>query len=79
MYDVILRVTGISRGVQGSTGEYRGYSVKVLLLSHLGSHCRQVVVLASSWKPGPESLERMMSLGDPKIRLHSTICRSRGS
>jgi len=39
----------------------------------------QVVVRVSSWKPGSESLERMMSLGDPKIRLHSTIWRSRGS
>jgi len=44
-----------------------------------GSHCCQVVVRASSWNPGSESLERIMSLGDPKIRLHSTICRSRGS
>jgi len=44
-----------------------------------GSHCCQVVVRVSSWKPGSESLERMMSLGDPKIRLHSTISRSRGS
>jgi len=33
---------------------------------------------AMSWSES-ESLERMMSLGDPKIRLHSTICRSRGS
>jgi len=44
-----------------------------------GSHCCQVVVRVSSRNPGSESLERMMSLGDPKIRLHSTICRSRGS
>jgi len=44
-----------------------------------GSHCCQVEVLASHLKPGSESLERMMSLGEPKIRLHSTICRSRGS
>ena len=43
-----------------------------------GSHC-QVVVRASSGNPGSESLKRMMSLGDPKTRLHSTICRSRGS
>ena len=44
-----------------------------------GSHCSQVVVLARHLKPGSESLERMMSLHEPKIRLHSTICRSRGS
>ena len=44
-----------------------------------GSHCCQVVVLVSSWNPGSESLERIMSLGEPKIRLHSTICRSSGS
>ena len=43
------------------------------------SHCCQEVVLASSWKPGSEYLERMMSLGDPNIRLHSTIRTSRGS
>ena len=44
-----------------------------------GSHCCQVVVRVSSWNPGSESLERIMSLGEPKIRLHSTICRSSGS
>ena len=44
-----------------------------------GSHCCQVVARVSSWKPGSEFLERIMSLDDPKIRLHSTICRSRGS
>jgi len=48
-------------------------------VSFMGSHCCQVVVLARHLKPGSESLERMMSLGDPKTRLHSTICRSRGS
>ena len=42
------------------------------------SHC-QVVVLASSRKPGSESLERMISLGDPKMRLHSTIWISNGN
>ena len=44
-----------------------------------GFHCCQVVVLASHFKPGSESLEKMISLGDPKIRLHSTIWISRGS
>ena len=38
-----------------------------------------MVVLASSWKPGSESLEMMMSLGDPKIRLQMIIWISRGS
>ena len=37
-----------------------------------GSHC-QVVVLARHLKPGSESLERMMSFGDPKTRLQRTI------
>jgi len=44
-----------------------------------GSHCCQVVIRVSSWKPGSESLKGMMSLGDPNIRLQSTIWRSRGS
>jgi len=44
-----------------------------------GSHCCQVVIRVSSWKPGSESLERMMSFGEPKTRSQMIIWTSRGS
>jgi len=63
---------GRSRKQQEEDGERGGRGLG-------GSHCCQVVVRVSSWKPGSESLERMMSLGDPKTRLQSNISSSRGS
>ena len=44
-----------------------------------GCPCCQVVVRARHLNPGSEYFDRMMSLDDPKIRLHSTIWISRGS